>query len=462
MIRLFILETDSCEPEANSYEPETNRCEPETSSCEPETNNFEPETNSCEPETNSFEPETNRCGPETNSCEPETNRSDDLQMDMGDSFFVKRSCHQFLINSTPHQVILAAFLAGLVALTGGQMIGGNNCQQTWLRSATACVQNSSININNLRYIASNGTEGQSPMEGIATFKARACVVRPQIDVCGQAITQRLYNSTLCVTQVERQTILSQSQALFGAFYDSCSFPCRFTLEKDIRQCYNYVNLSPSQLSDLALARTTAIGDNADQVHQFCLNRDSLAQCIRQKALACPDSARVLAELGIELGSFELGADILCRNKGVYLSGLHCFRNPIPEVRMCFQTWDSNLQALMMVAPQPTADQISLLQYCNFRLEHVNCEMQAWARHQYQTCSRTVTGMRTELECELIPKQCMNAFPNLYGSLCSKMNFYYEDRRPYNAGHSVVPSCLFALMVTALVTITISKHLCSHL
>ncbi|KAK0056355.1 hypothetical protein Bpfe_014135 [Biomphalaria pfeifferi] len=355
-------------------------------------------------------------------------------------------------------VILAAFLTGFVALTSGQIVVGSQCQQAWSRSAAACVQNSSININNLRYIASNGTEGQMPMEGVATFKARACVVRPQIDVCGQAITQRLYNSTLCVTQVERQTILSQSQALFGAFYDSCSFPCRTTLEKDIRQCYNYVNLSPSQLSDLALARTTAIGENADQVYQFCLNRDSLAQCIRQKALACPDASRVLAELGIELGSFDLGADILCRNKGVYLSGLHCFRNPIPEVRMCFQTLENNMQALMMVAPQPTADQISLLQFCNFRLEHVNCEMQAWAKHQYQTCTRTVSGMRTELLCELIPKQCMQALPSLYGSLCSKMNFYYEDRRPYNGGHSVGPSVLIIILTTVLASVILGKAL----
>ncbi|XP_059145018.1 uncharacterized protein LOC131932169 [Physella acuta] len=343
----------------------------------------------------------------------------------------------------------------LVQLTSGQLIG-SQCQQTWLRSATACAQNSSLNINNLRYLASNGTEGNAPVEGLATFKARACVVRPQVDVCGQAITQRLYNSTLCATQVERQTILSQSQALFGAFYDSCSYPCRATLEKDIRQCYNYVNLSPSQLSDLALARTTAIGENADQVNQFCLNRDSLAQCIRQKALACPDASRVLAEMGIELGAFELGADILCRNKGVYLSGIHCFRNPIPEVRMCFQTLDSNMQALMMVAPQPTADQISLIQFCNIRLEHVDCEMGAWARHQYQTCARVVTGMRTELECELIPKQCMQAFPSLYSSLCSKMNFYYDERKPYNSAHLLRMSwqtALFSLVLIANIKFT---------
>ena len=50
-------------------------------------------------------------------------------------------------------------------------------------------------------------------------------------------------------------------------------------------------------------------------------------------------------------------------------------------------------------PPPTLSSI--------RLEHVECEQSAWARHQYQTCERAVTGMRTELECELIPKQCMS-------------------------------------------------------
>ncbi|CAG5136301.1 unnamed protein product, partial [Candidula unifasciata] len=296
-------------------------------------------------------------------------------------------------------------LMTFTAVTNGQT--QTMCQQAWQRSATACAQNASLSFNNLRYFTTNGTEGSAPTEGIAAFKARACVLRPQVDTCGQALTQRLYNSTICVTQVDRQTIVSQSHALFGAFYDSCSHSCRYQLEKEIRQCFNYVNLSPSQLSDIALARTAAIGDTGDQVHQFCLNRDALAQCIRQKALACPDSARVLAELGIELGSFESGTEVLCRNQGVYLSGLQCFRNPVPEVRMCFQSLDSNMQGLLMVAPQPTADHLSLLQFCNIRLEHVDCEMRAWARHQYQTCARGVTGMRTELECELIPKQCMN-------------------------------------------------------
>ncbi|GFN76978.1 extracellular matrix protein fras1 [Plakobranchus ocellatus] len=331
-------------------------------------------------------------------------------------------------------------------------------------------------------------------------------------------------------------------------------PCRYTLEREIRQCYNYVNLSPTQLSDLALARTAAIGENPDQIYQFCLNRDALAQCIRQKALACPDSARVLAELGIQLGAFERGAEVLCRNQGgklacergaevlcrnqeqggkftcergaevlcrnqggklacelcrkqgvkltfergaevlcrnqggklayeggaevlcrthggklaceggaevlcrtqgVYRAGVHCFRNPIPEVRMCFQTLDTNMQQLMMIAPQPTADRNSLYRYCNIRLEHVECEQSAWARHQYQTCERAVTGMRTELECELIPKQCMSVFPNVYSSICSNMNYYYETRGRYNSAPSVLSN---AWPLTALALLPALKHL----
>ncbi|CAL1529787.1 unnamed protein product [Lymnaea stagnalis] len=121
--------------------------------------------------------------------------------------------------------------------------------------------------------------------------------------------------------------------------------------------------------------------------------------------------------------------------------------------MCFQTLDSNMQALMMVAPQPTADQISLLQFCNIRLEHVNCEMGAWARHQYQTCARVVTGMRTELECELIPKQCMQAFPSVFGSLCSKMNFYYDERKPYNGAPDVWQTQRTAAILAALLSLS---------
>ncbi|KAK3720232.1 hypothetical protein RRG08_007856 [Elysia crispata] len=353
---------------------------------------------------------------------------------------------------------VALLLVSLASLTSGQTQSQSLCQQAWLRSATACAQNASLNLNNLWYIASNGTEGSAPAEGASSFKARACVVRPQVDVCGQAVTQSLYNSTRCFTQVDRQTILSQSKALFGAFYDTCAQPCRYTLEKEIRQCYNYVNLSPTQLSDMALVRTAAIGENPDIIYQFCLNRDAVAQCIRQKALACPDSARVLSELGIQLGAFERGAEVLCRNQGVYRAGVHCLRNPIPEVRMCFQTMDTNMQQLMLIAPQPTADRNSLYRFCNIRLEHVECEQSAWARHQYKTCQRAVTGMRTEIECELIPKQCMNVFPNVYSRICSNMNYYYETRGRYNSAPSDQG---FPWSLTALAVVQAVRQLIGH-
>ena len=48
---------------------------------------------------------------------------------------------------------------------------------------------------------------------------------------------------------------------------------------------------------------------------------------------------------------------------VYLAGIHCFKNPIPEVRVCYQTLDRKMQNLRLIAPQPTADQVSLAQFC---------------------------------------------------------------------------------------------------
>nr|KAG5707406.1 hypothetical protein BaRGS_005373 [Batillaria attramentaria] len=120
-------------------------------------------------------------------------------------------------------------------------------------------------------------------------------------------------------------------------------------------------MQPPLVSDIALIRSTLIGQNWDEVYNFCID-------------------------------------------------------PIPQVRMCFQTYERKVQNLKMIAPQPTADQISLAQFCNIRLEQIDCEMGAWAQHQYQTCERVVTGMRNELECKLLPDRCMAAFPQLVTNL----------------------------------------------
>jgi len=46
--------------------------------------------------------------------------------------------------------------------------------------------------------------------------------------------------------------------------------CRYTLMDELRQCYSFVNLQPSLISDIALVKNAVIGQNYDQVYQFCM------------------------------------------------------------------------------------------------------------------------------------------------------------------------------------------------
>lgn len=75
---------------------------------------------------------------------------------------------------------------------------------------------------------------------------------------------------------------------------------------------------------------------------------------------------------------------------------------------------------------------------SIRLEQIECEMGAWARHQYQTCSRVVTGLRNELECQLLPDHCMSTYPHLAPDLCNPLNYFAQERVRLNVattGHS---------------------------
>ncbi|KAK7497928.1 hypothetical protein BaRGS_00010799 [Batillaria attramentaria] len=356
-------------------------------------------------------------------------------------------------------VVLSA--ATLVAMVMSQAQQQTQCTLRFQQSATACVQNASLNIANVQYLASNGTSGQPPSENLQSYKQRVCTVKPQLDVCGQAVTQRVINSTLCPNPAERQSILSQYQTTFGGLDSNCAqreCPCRYRLMDELRQCYSFVNLQdrrsnrnmqPPLVSDIALIRSTLIGQNWDEVYNFCMNRQSLIQCMQQKVLVCPDAPRVLAQYDLDITAFERGIDLLCDNIGVYLAGIHCFRDPIPQVRMCFQTYERKVQNLKMIAPQPTADQISLAQFCNIRLEQIDCEMGAWAQHQYQTCERVVTGMRNELECKLLPDRCMAAFPQLVTNLCNPLNYFADERPRYNGAGKGELSVLLTTLVFVL-------------
>ncbi|KAL8587358.1 hypothetical protein ACOMHN_045605 [Nucella lapillus] len=366
-------------------------------------------------------------------------------------------CHLVLsiASFSTNRSLRLVVLASVAAMVAGQGGSQSQCQLRFLQRATACMQNASLNIQSVQYLASNGTSGQPPAENLQNYRQRVCAVKSQLEICGQSVTQRLVNSSLCLNPVDRQSILSSFQTTFGGLDTNCAQPCRYTLMDELRQCYSFVNLQPTMISDLTLVKQAVIGQNHDQVYRFCMNRQALTQCMQQKVLQCPDSPRVLAQYDFDIRSFERGLDTLCDNIGVYLHGIKCFKNPIPEVRMCYQTLDRKMQNLRLVSPLPTADEISLSQFCSIRLEQINCEMGAWARHQYQTCERVFTGLRNEVSCKVLPERCRMAFPQLVNNLCNPRNFFPDERYRYN-GAGRLDLSLFFLAFMVIVSVTVRK------
>jgi hypothetical protein len=80
---------------------------------------------------------------------------------------------------------------------------------------------------------------------------------------------------------------------------------------------------------------------------------------------------------------------------------------------------------------------------------IDCEMNAWARSQYRTCERVVTGFKNELSCQMLPPGCRVAYPSLVNNYCNQQNYWEQDRWRYNSsprGAAPVSSLLLALMV----------------
>ncbi|XP_067659328.1 uncharacterized protein [Haliotis asinina] len=345
--------------------------------------------------------------------------------------------------------VAVVLLAMTSQVWGQQNQQATQCQRTFLASAMSCVQNGSINFNHLTYVTSNGTTGQMPPEGIQQFQLRACNLRLQIDQCGQLVSSRLVNSSLCINALDKQQLMLKAKNIFGEYDRVCAHPCRYTLLDELRQCFSYNNLDPRTFIDGAWGQGAVIGTNEEQVFKFCNNRQMLMQCIRQKSQMCPDAATVFYRIGMDILSMEKGIETLCQAPRVYLAGIGCFTSPTPEVKMCLQDGNMKMQNMKLLLQQTMAEQQFKLQTCSVRLQQVDCELGAWARRQHDRCDKAVIGLRNELECKILPSLCMQTHPQLYQRLCNPMNFHLDERERYaSAGVVMVTWSTLAILVMA--------------
>ncbi|XP_067657502.1 uncharacterized protein [Haliotis asinina] len=334
----------------------------------------------------------------------------------------------------------------LVTSQGQQ--GMSPCQSNFVQSINTCVQNSQLNFDNFLWVVTNGTNGLAP-DSPDTMKGDACGKQEALLQCGVEFMRTLINSTMCApsqTQQDLRPLIDrQFRSLFGSLDEMCAHPCRRTLPDEFQQCYVDAHLDPALfLSNSTMGRGAVIGTTADQADTFCKNKDALVTCMKQKRDNCPESPLVLRAIGLDIESLETGVSVLCKHPDIYLTGIDCFAEPTEAVISCQREMNQRTMELMMIAElQNLKEEQFFNRFCDVRLEHVRCDLDAWSRKSHKSCSEAVIGLRTELECGLLPDNCGTTHKQTIDKVCHPENFKKDLR-----GSSGATSAFLATTVNA--------------
>jgi len=343
----------------------------------------------------------------------------------------------------------------VVSLTTAQnQQGRSQCQNSFVQNLNTCVRNSQLEFNNLLHLLTNGTNGQAP-DNADAFKRDACSKQEALVTCGVEFMRTLINSTMCAPsqssqQDQRPLIDRQFRSLFGSLDELCAHPCRRTLGEDLRKCYIDANLDPALfLSNSTSGRGAIIGTTSDEAAKFCQNKETLVRCMKQKRDDCPESPLVLRAIGLDIDSMEKGVNVLCSHRDIYLTGIDCFAEPTEAVISCQRTMGQKTVELMVSSQQQNLNEEQFFNhFCDIRLEHVSCDLESWNKKNHQSCSVAVLGLRTELECGLLPDNCGITHKQMIDQVCHKENFKRE-MRPLSGATSVSGTMVaFTLAVVA--------------
>ncbi|XP_067656425.1 uncharacterized protein [Haliotis asinina] len=355
-----------------------------------------------------------------------------------------------------------ALLLVTIIMAQGQQ-GMTPCQNNFIQNLNTCVQNSQMDFNNFLYLLTNGTNGQAS-DSPDTFKQDACGKQEALLQCGVEFMRTLINSTMCAPsqtqQDQRPLIDRQFRSLFGSLDAMCAHPCRRTLTEDLRQCYVDAHLDPTLfLSNSTMGRGAIIGTTADQADTFCKNKDALVTCMKQKRDDCPESPMILRAIGLDIESMDKGVAVLCAHPDVYLAGIDCFAEPTDAVFSCQQTLNQKTMELMMTAQQENLKEDQFFsRFCDIRLEHVSCDLDAWIKKHHKSCAEPVIGLRTELECGLLPDNCGTTHKQTIDKVCHHENFK-KDTRPLNSGTTLSASMCNAMFVLSCTVIVFVRLEC---
>ncbi|ESO91139.1 hypothetical protein LOTGIDRAFT_228701 [Lottia gigantea] len=290
----------------------------------------------------------------------------------------------------------------------------SQCKTNFKNGFFTCISNFSLDPNEFISLINNQTRAGTPI-GTDAVKDKACPIEKEFFQCGSEFMTKLQKSGVCDANSqaggtpgeEYKAVLMQFLSLMGQFDFICAHPCRKDVLVNLRKCYTTAELDPNLfLSNATAGRGAVIGTKKEDVDQYCLHKDQLLSCMKDERDTCPDAPELLRGINLDIEAMEKGVGILCKHPKVYLSGLQCFANTTKGVEDCAEDQRVEMVNLMYKAANTSMEEAEYYkEFCRIRAKHVGCDLNQWRQKVHPMCNKGVIGLRTEMECGLLPEEC---------------------------------------------------------
>ncbi|KAK6176816.1 hypothetical protein SNE40_015045 [Patella caerulea] len=281
-------------------------------------------------------------------------------------------------------------------------------------------------------------------DNITAFSIQACSVENSMYNCSLAFMKTLENDATC-PDVEQTAIKQFFRSMFISYDNKCAHPCREYLMTDLSKCYTDSGLDANLfLSNATMERGTIIGTTVSEVKLFCDNRQPLVRCMRRERDMCPEAPLLMSKIGLDIESLERTVDVLCEHPEVYLGATECFSHPSIGVLECQNNQSTELIQLGVETKEESlSEDMFIAKFCQIRIKHVDCDLKAWSAIDTQSCGTSVIGLRTELECKLLPDFCTSNYQKQVDVICHKENFNKDDRKDDDSGAASVSGSIIS-------------------
>lgn len=324
-----------------------------------------------------------------------------------------------------------------------------DCQQRLMEQIYACVRDQGVDFNRFlvaitdESILESGNDTTQSADVFSSqnsgdpqaFRDEVCSLQKPVMKCSIEAAQDLILTPACANPAQgeassetafsrgllandqRYLIKEQLEAVVGQLDSYCAHPCRKSLLKDMRSCYEAMDLDP----DIFISTQSGgpvIGDSRYDVELFCNNRTGLVHCIKTVKEKCPEADLVLDTIDLDLDFMEKGFAVLCEDQEAYLQSLECFESHTRDVGLCHSVWYRSVLRTSRVAKDSGWSEEKYFQeVCSIKLTHIECDLRAWAKKKDEECDEKTLSLKRRLHCALLPPQCALAHRNNISRIC---------------------------------------------